>query len=334
MGHHGLSLITGGFGFIGHHLVQALINRGQAVRVLDINPKPGIFQDGADVWIGSIHDQDLLYNAMQGVSVVYHLAAIPHLWSLNPDEFYQVNAKGTQSVLEVCKHFKLSRFVYTSSETVLRAWRNHSSKPINESQPLPQPDELPGPYSKSKLLAEKAVEVAIKQGLPGVVVYPTIPIGAGDINLTPPTRMIRDFLNGKTLAFMECNLNLVPVQAVAEGHILAAEKGVIGGRYILGQQNIKMSEFLQMVETQLGGSMPKRRVPYELAHMTAHIMEFGARFTRKTPLASIEGVRLAGANMIFDSSKARKELLVPEYSIPQALKQAAEWLTAHGHLAN
>jgi dihydroflavonol-4-reductase len=332
MGLQGLSLVTGGFGFIGRHLVQALINRGQAVRVLDINPNPGILKNAADVWTGSIHDKDLLYNAMQGVTVVYHLAAIPHLWSLNPDAFDQVNTKGTESVLEVCEHFELSRFVYTSSETVLRPWRNHSDRLIDESQPLPQPEELPGPYSKSKLQAEKAVEAAIKQGLPGVIVYPTIPIGAGDINLTPPTRMIRDFLTGKTLAHMECNLNLIPVQAVAEGHILAAEAGTVGERYILGQDNFKMSELLSLIERQLGKKMPKRKVSYAVAMATAQVMEFTARFSKKVPQASIEGVRLAGAHMIFDCSKARKELSVPEYSIPQALKETAEWLKEQGHL--
>lgn len=328
----GFSLVTGGLGFIGRHLVLALISRGKPVRVLDINPNTEQFPGDVDIWQGSILDRNLLAQVLEGVTDVYHLAAIPHLWSLNSDDFFEVNVKGTQILLEEAKKFPVNKFIYTSSETVLRAWRQRSSRPIDETLTLPQPEELPGPYSRSKLLAEKAVQEAVLEGLPGVIIYPTIPIGSGDVNLTPPTRMIKDFLNGKTLAYMECNLNLIPVKAVAEGHILAAEKGTIGGRYILGQENIKMSQFLRLMEKHIGKKMPKRRVPYALAYAAAHAMEFMARFSKKMPPASVEGVRLAGANMVFNSSKSRRELSLPQYSIPQALAETAQWLQENGHL--
>ena len=328
----GFSLVTGGLGFIGRHLVLALISRGKPVRVLDINPNSRQFPGDVDIWQGSILDRNLLTQALEGVTEVYHLAAIPHLWSLNSDDFFEVNFKGTQILLEEAKKFPISRFIYTSSETVLRAWRQRSFEPIDEAQTLPLPEELPGPYSRSNLLAEKAVQEAVMEGMPAVVVYPTIPIGAGDVNLTPPTRMIKDFLNGKTLAYMECNLNLIPVKAVAEGQILAAENGTVGGRYILGQENLKMSQLLRLIEKHLGKTMPKRRVPYALAYAAAHAMEFMAKFSKKVPPASVEGVRLAGANMMFDSSKARRELSLPQYSIPQALAETAQWLQQNGHL--
>jgi len=328
----GLSLVTGGLGFIGRHLVKALIHRGKPVRVLDINPNTQEFTGTVDIWQGSILDRNLLAQVLEGVIDVYHLAALPHLWSLNTNDFFVVNFKGTQVFLEEVKKFPINKLVYTSSETVLRSWQHKSTEPIDETQPLPLPEELPGPYSRSKLLAEKAVQQAVLDGVPAITVYPTIPIGAGDINLTPPTRMIRDFLNGKNLAYMECNLNLIPVQAVAEGHILAAEKGKAGERYILGQDNMKMSELLQMIEQQLGRKMPKRRVPYALAYAAAHAMEFMARFSRNIPPASVEGVRLASTNMEFDSSKARTELGLPQYSISQALAETAEWLEQNGHL--
>ena len=326
------SLVTGGLGFIGRHLVQALINRGKPVRVLDLNPNSQEFTGAVDIWQGSILDRNLLAQVLEGVTEVYHLAAIPHLWSLNSDDFLEVNFKGTEILLDEVKKFPINKFVYTSSETVLRGWRHKSAEPIDETQPLPLPEELPGPYSRSKLLAEKAVQQAVLDGVPAVIVYPTIPIGAGDINLTPPTRMIKDFLNGKTPAYMECNLNLIPVKAVAEGHILAAEKGEVGERYILGQDNMKMSELLWMIEQQLGKKMPKRKVPYGVAKLTAHVMEFAARFSKKVPPASVEGVRLAGSNMVFDSSKARRELSLPQYSISQALAEMAKWLAEQGHL--
>jgi dihydroflavonol-4-reductase len=229
-------------------------------------------------------------------------------------------------VLAAAVNSGIKRLVYTSSETMLRGWRNRSSNPIDESEPLPDLDELPGPYSRSKLKAELEVNKAVKQGMPAVVVYPTIPIGAGDTNLTPPTRMIKDFLNEKNPAFLECNLNLIPVQAVAEGHILAAEKGVIGDRYILGQENMKMSELLKLLEQFSGRKMPGREVPYSMALLIAKSMEYAAKFSGKPPPASVEGVRLARANMMFDRIKAQQELGLSKYSLQEALEQTIAWL--------
>ena len=322
----GISLVTGGCGFIGRHLVEALINRGRQVRVLDLQGDPSIFHHSVELQIGSILNKQALTTAMQGVSVVYHLAALPHLWSLDPNDFYRVNVEGTKTLLEVAREADLDRFVYTSSETVLRSWKNQSTELINEMTPLPKLDELPGPYSKSKFIAELSVKEAIDEGLPGLIVYPTIPIGPGDVNLTPPTRMIRDFLTGKNLAFMECNLNLIPVHSVASGHLAAAERGLVGERYILGQENLRMSAFLSMIESQIGKKMPKTKVPYLAALASAKVMEWKAKFTKEMPQASIEGVRLAAANMHFDSAKSSKELKLPQSSIQDALKETARWL--------
>jgi len=174
---------------------------------------------------------------------------------------------------------------------------------------------------------------AIEQGFPAIIVYPTIPIGPGDTNLTPPTRMLKDFLSGKTLAFMECSLNLIPVKAVAKGHILAAERGSIGEGYILGQENLMMSELMLLMEQHLGRKMPKLQVPYMVANLTARVLEIFSSYTEKIPQASVEGVRLARSNMKFNCAKARKDLLLPEYSISRALQETALWLEDHGHLS-
>ncbi|GJM28503.1 MAG: dihydroflavonol-4-reductase [Cyclobacteriaceae bacterium] len=322
----GISLVTGGLGFIGRYLVKALIDRGKKVRVLDKDPSTGVFTNAVEVVTGSVLDKSLLSEIMPGVSFVYHLAGIPHLWQQNPKDFARVNVNGTRNILEAASNSGIRRLVYTSSETILRPWKIRSDRPIDETNPLPSVEELPGPYSKSKLLAELEVMKAVSQGFPATVVYPTIPVGAGDINLTPPTRMIRDFLNGKSPAYLECNLNLIPVQAVAEGHILAAENGKVGERYILGQENMKMSELLRQLELLTGKKMPVKKVPYQMAMLTARAMEFSARLSGKAPAASVEGVRLAGANMIFKTSKAREELGLHEYPIQQALKQSIDWL--------
>ena len=326
MSSEGISLVTGGCGFIGRHLVKILIDRGYHVRVLDLLGDSSMFHHSVDLRIGSILDKKALTDALKGVNVVYHLAAVPHLWSLNPHDFYRINVEGTKTLLQVAHEFDLDRFIYTSSETVLRSWKDQSNQLINEMTPLPNLDELPGPYSKSKFLAEQLVMAAINDGFPGLVVYPTIPIGPGDINLTPPTKMIRDFLIGKNLAYMECNLNLIPVQLVAYGHVAAAERGVIGGRYILGQENHKMSELLSMIESQIGKKMPKTKVPYLAALASAKVMEWKAQFTKTIPQASIEGVRLAAANMHFDCTKSIKELRLPPGSVKKALDEAAQWL--------
>lgn len=322
----GISLVTGGCGFIGRHLVQALASQGKPVRVLDRNPVPEKLPTEVEVLKGSILDKKLLNRAMQGINVVYHLAAIPHLWMANTADYEKVNVQGTRCVLEAASQVNLNSFVYTSSETVLRGWRDRDRLPVDESQPLPKLKELPGPYSRSKLLAELEVRQAIQRGLPGVVVYPTVPIGPGDDNLTPPTRMIRDFLNGKNPAYLECNLNLIPVQGVAEGHVLAAEKGQVGERYILGQDNYKLSELLQLIEQLSGISMPTRKVGYSTAVLTAKAMEVAAKISGKAPAASVEGVRLAGAGFTFNCSKAQQELGLAQYSIPDGLNQTINWL--------
>jgi dihydroflavonol-4-reductase len=306
-----------------------LAGQGKQVRVLDLNPVPQELPPEVEILTGSILDKDLLNQAMQGVGVVYHLAAIPHLWVSDTTEYQKVNVEGTRCILEAASQFDLDRFVYTSSETVLRGWRKRGQGPIDESQPLPKPEELPGPYSRSKLMAQLEVHQAIENGLPGIVVYPTVPIGPGDDNMTPPARMIRDFLNGKNPAYLECNLNLIPVQAVAEGHILAAEKGQVDERYILGQDNYKLSEVLQLIEEFSGLKMPGRKVSYNTAVLTARAMEFASRISGKVPAASVEGVRLAGAGFTFDCSKARNELGLPQYAIPQSLQETIHYLR-HG----
>ncbi len=326
MNEKGIALVTGGCGFIGQHLVRALLHLGKTVRVMDLNAMPEDLNDKVEFISGSILDRDLLHVAMQGTNQVYHLAAIPHLWRSKVADYQKVNVEGTKLVLDAASHCQLDRFVYTSSETVLRGWRQENRIPIDESQPLPEPEELPGPYSRSKLLAELEVGKAIQQGLPGVIVYPTVPIGPGDANLTPPTRMIKDFINGKNPAYLECNLNLIPVQSVAQGHILAAENGKVGERFILGQENFLLSQILDMIEELTGKQMPKRKINISTAVITAKAMEFAARISGKPPAASLEGVRLAGTGFTFNCQKAREQLGLPSRSISQALRETIDWL--------
>ncbi|MEO1052011.1 MAG: NAD-dependent epimerase/dehydratase family protein [Bacteroidota bacterium] len=326
-----ISLVTGGSGFIGRHVVQRLLHLGRPVKVLDLNVSEGTFPKEVEVFKGSILDQTLVANAMEGTKDVYHLAANPNLWAKDKNVFHEVNFEGTKTILEEAKKHNIHKLVYTSTETILKDYRSKSLEATTEDIELPPLKQMAGPYSHSKMLADEAVRKAAKDGLPAVVVNPTIPIGLGDYNLTPPTRMIMDFLNGKTPAYMECHMNLAPVEEVAEGHILAADKGISGHRYLLSNENLKLSEILTLLEEITGKEMPHRKVPYFLGYTTAVISEFIAdHITGKAPVASKEGVRLAGGIMKFDNQKTRAALGLKARSVKEALGQAIAWLKEEG----
>ena len=217
-----IALVTGGAGFIGRHLVQMLVERGKRVRVIDKAERPGDFPAEVEYIRGSIFEHKLARKSAWGVDEIYHLAAIPDLWAEDKQVFYKINTDGTRKMLDLARQFGIRKFVYTSSETVLKGYQNRDEQPVVEESPRPELDDLPGPYSRSKWLAEQEVMNMARNDLPAVIVYPTTPVGPGDVNLTPPTRMIRDFLSGSTPAYLDCWFNLVPVSEVALGHILAA----------------------------------------------------------------------------------------------------------------
>lgn len=329
----GLSLVTGGAGFIGQHLVQQLLQKGEKVRVLDISPLTDAFDAQVELIQGSILDEAILEEALKGVNHLYHLAAIPHLWAKDKSSFFQINYEGTKQVLSVAKKLGTQKIVVTSTEAILGGSHHRTSALIDETTPLPTLKEMPGPYTRSKWMADQVSQAQILEGLPIVIVYPTTPVGPGDRNLTPPTQMIRDFLMEKTPAYLNCDFNLIAVEDLALGHILAAEKGKIGERYILGNANIHLGEILAILEKNLGKKMPRMRIPYFVAYTTAQISEFISNYiTRKMPIASLEGVRLAGTQLSFDCKKAREELGLPKNDIEQAILSTAHWLLENDYV--
>ena len=221
----GTALVTGGHGFIGRHLVNDLVANGYWVKVIDLAPTPTHLPDNVQCFQGSVLDERLLKKAMDGVDYVFHLAANPNLWAKSESDFLQINYKGTKKVLSAAQAAGVKKVVYTSTEAILKDFRNKSRQPITEDMALPDIHQMAGPYTRSKWNAEKAAFEFLHQGLPVVIVYPTTPVGGGDVNLTPPTQMILDFLKGNTPAFLECYLNLIHVKDVAKGHLLALEKG-------------------------------------------------------------------------------------------------------------
>lgn len=304
-------LVTGGAGFIGGHLVAALQRRGRTVRILDLVPP--VHAAAVEHVCGSITDPEVVQEAVRGVERVFHVAGIPTLWDGDAESFKRINHIGAEIVFDAAARAGVDRVVLTSSHTV-------------DFQ-----GALPGPYARAKWAAEKAALARAARGEPVVVVKPTLPIGPDDPNLTPPTMMLRDFLNGRHPAYLEFEANLIDVREVAEGHVLAAERGEPGGCYMLGRHNIRMSALLTLLADLTGLPMPRLRVPYALALVAAHAAEAIARLTGRPPDASVEGVRLT--RMLEPVSEAPAAALGLEaWPLRQALLDTIRWLCDTGHL--
>ena len=319
-------LVTGGSGFIGRHVVAALRERGAQVRVLDVAPPDDLPADVAFV-PGSVLDPPGLDAAMADVRRVYHLAGIAKLWSHDRADFDRVNAGGTAAVLRAAAARGVERVIHCSTEAILLPKHRGAETLIDETV-QPTLADMPGPYTRSKLNAEQSVLAAVQDGLNAVIVNPTVPIGPGDRNLTPPAAMLSMFLNGQSPAYLDCVLNLVDVRDAATGMVLAAERGRTGERYILGGDNVALRELLALLERISGRPMPKRAVPGWLALASAMVTEWTADvLTGRTPAATREGVRLALRSGPFDSRKARDELGYTPRPLAEALADAVRWLS-------
>lgn len=330
------SLVTGGCGFIGRHLVEALRERGDMVRVLDLRPWQGCTKTGIAAGIdtirGSITDASTVRKAMDGIDRVFHLAADPNLWSAKPGHFNEVNYLGTCRMLEEAARRPIERFVYTSTESILKSARAHRTSNcalIDETVRL-QIEDMPGPYCQSKFRAEEAAHRAAATGLPLVIVNPTMPLGPGDQLLTPPTKMTLGFVNGTTPAYLDCEFNLVDARDAAYGHVLAAERGRIGERYILGNENLSLGDLLRELTRLTGVRMTRWKVPYSLAYVSALVSEGLANLTKRPPIAPLTGVRLARSSMAFDCNKARRELGWQVRPLRQTLYDTLAWLHENG----
>lgn len=312
------ALVTGGCGFIGRHLVRALVERGERVRVLDLADPQGLPPE-IEFVRGSVLDYARVREAMKDVSLVYHLAAVAHLWIPNRADFDRVNVQGTETVLRAALERRIIRLVHCSTEAILLPRRPPSDGMVDESSVPPEAD-MPGPYTRSKRRAELAALAAGGNGLQVVIVNPTVPIGCGDRNRTAPSLMLAHFLNGGSPFFLDCVLNLVAVEAVAEGLILAGARGAPGQRYILGGENVPMRRLLKIVERASGRKMPNRAISPLIARAAAAIAEWAADFvTGRRPVVTKEGVRLAMRSLPFDCRKARQELGYPLRPIEPAL---------------
>ena len=317
-------LVTGGSGFIGQHLVATLVASGRQTRVLDVRP-PGRAVANAQYIKGSVLDRELVDQALDGVNEVYHLAGLPGMWVARKDDFHAVNCRGTEVVISAARKRGVERLLHCSTESIL--FRSSPSGEANVEDILLTADDMPGPYTRSKLLAERLAMEAAASGFPVVIGSPTMPIGPHDHNLTPPTAMIRRFLGKRFQFYLDFVLNLVDVRDVAAGLILAMERGKVGHRYILGGESIPLKKLLEYVAAISGRDSLRVAVPGRLAEVTAAILEFMAdHVTHTPPSATAEAVRIALRSTALSTERAQRELGYAPRPIESALRETIAYL--------
>jgi len=325
------AFITGATGFIGGHVAGHLLEKGWNVRALRRSGSLPPHMEKLDVeWRqGDIRNVDQVRSAMAGCEVVLHVAADYRLWARNPKEIYETNVTGTVNVLRAALLNRAERVVYTSSVGALGL--RADGAPANETTPVNIKDMV-GHYKKSKFLAEREAEHFLAQGLPVVMVHPSTPVGPGDHKPTPTGKIIVDFLNGRMPAFLDTGLNLIHVSDVAEGHLLALERGRIGEKYILGNQDLTLSAIFALLEKVSGVPAPRFRLPYRPILFLGYFFQTVSRITGREPLIPYEGVKMARRFMFFDASKAVRELGLPQTPVELALAEAVTWFRDYGYV--
>jgi dihydroflavonol-4-reductase len=320
-------LVTGGTGFIGQHLVSALAARGGPVRVLDRRP-PVCAVPNVEYVTGSVLDAGLVDETLRDVGEVYHLAGLPGMWLPQKSDFHAVNFRGTEVVIAAARKRGVARFLHCSTESILFGPATSQNAPDERS--LLPPEEMPGPYTRSKMLAEQAASQAAASGFPLVIGTPTMPIGPHDHNLTPPTAMLRHFLDGRVQMYLDFIVNLVDVRDVAAGLILTMERGRTGDRYILGGESISLKKILKLMAAISGRRYLSIPVPGRIAEAAAAVLEFiSDHVTHQPPSGTAEGVRIALRATELSIAKAQNELGYSPRPIEPALRDTIAYLLSH-----
>jgi dihydroflavonol-4-reductase len=325
------AIVTGATGFIGSAVVRRLLAQGLALRALVRPDSDRQNIGGLDVEVveGDLSDDASLARACQGCDALFHVAADYRLWARKPSEIYQTNVEGTRAILKAAAEAGVGRVVYTSSVATL--------EPPGDGVPGDETTratltEIVGHYKRSKFMAEEVVREFERKGLAVVTVNPSAPVGPRDVKPTPTGRTILEAAAGRMPAYVDTGLNIVHVDDVADGHWLAFERGRIGETYVLGGANMTLCEILTYIAELVGREPPKVRLPYNLILPIAHISEAAARFTGKSPVATVEGVKLSKKMMFFSSDKAEKELGYAARPPMLALQDAVRWFDDNGYL--
>ncbi|MDP7254994.1 MAG: NAD-dependent epimerase/dehydratase family protein [Planctomycetota bacterium] len=328
------AFVTGGTGFLGSSVVRKLLDRGAKVKALARASSDLSNIEGLDLELvqGDLTDAASWKSALEGCDSVFHVAADYRLWVPDPDRMFEINVEGTRQVLEAAIENRVKKVVYTSTVGAL-AYPEEGEVSNEESEP--SHEDMVGPYKQSKFEAELVARNFAADGHPIVIVLPSTPIGPGDIKPTPTGKVIVDCLNGKMPGYVNTGLNLIDVRDCAEGHILAAEKGQPGGRYILGNRNITLKQMLEIVSSYAGIKPPRLQIPYAIAYAYALLDTFVADYiTKKPPVAPVVGVKLASHYMYFDASKAVDELGLSQNPLEDALHDAVDWFREKGYVKN
>ncbi|OLC88155.1 MAG: NAD-dependent dehydratase [Acidobacteria bacterium 13_1_40CM_4_61_5] len=324
------TLVTGAAGFLGSHVARQLLARKESVRVLlrPTSQNRAIADLPLEYATGDLRDPASLDRAMNGVRRVFHVAADYRLWARRPKEIYESNVTGTKNVLEAAKRAGVEQFIYTSTVATVAVDRPQLPNEATESQL----GEMVGQYKRSKWLAEKEALNAAKSGLPLIVVMPTTPVGPWDWKPTPTGKIILDFLNGKMPGYVETGLNFVGVEDCAAGHLLAAEKGKIGERYLLGAENLALKQVLDELEKITGLPAPRLKIPHGLALGAAYVETAFSRLVGREPQIPVEGVKIARHLMFVDCSRGQRELGFRPGPVAAALERAVRWYEANGYV--
>ena len=328
------AFVTGASGFIGGHVARALLERGHDVTALVRRGSAlRLAHPRLTLAEGDVLDRASLDRAVAGCEAAFHVAALYNFWSPDRDAMWWVNVDGTRNVLEAAQAAGVERIVHTGTVSTLHFPEDGS--PATEERTA-APHELVGAYKRTKFEAERVALSMAAAGAPIVVVNPTAPVGPGDVRPTPTGRIIVDFLRGAMPAYVDTGLNVADVADVAEGHVLAWEKGKVGERYLLGnaEGNLTLAEMLRLAAEAGGRAAPRLRIPYRLALAAAYadrVIE--GSLLRREPRIPLEGARIARKPMWADPSKAVRELGLPQSPPADALRRATEWFAENGYLA-
>ncbi len=325
------TLVTGAAGFLGSHVARQLVARGDDVRVLlrASSTNRAIADLSLEYVTGDLRDSASLDRAMKGVKRVFHVAADYRLWARRSREIYDSNVGGTKNLLQAAKRAGVEQLIYTSTVATIAVDRPKLPNEFTDAKL----EEMVGHYKRSKWMAEREAFNAAKSGLPVIVAMPTTPVGPWDWKPTPTGKIILDFLNGKMPGYVETGLNFVGVEECAAGHLLLAEKGKIGERYLLGGKNLTLKAMLDMLAKITGLRAPSLKIPHGLALGVAYANTVFSRLLGREPGIPIEGVKIARHMMFVDSSRAQRELGFKAGPVAAALERAVRWYDANGYIA-
>lgn len=329
-------LVTGANGFVGSHVVRLLVERGEHVRCFVrrnsnlINLEERNLKYDVEFAYGDLRDPDSLKKAVSGIKTVYHLASYVHLWYVKPKDVYDINWTGSKNLFQASLEEGVDKVIYSNTAAILKG--GTKAHPSNEKAVLGL-NKMPGHYSRSKWLAyEEALKYA-NAGLPVTIVSLTTPVGDGDCNLTPPGKMIVNYLNGKLPGYIDTVINYIDVRDAAVGHLLAQENGRTGERYILGAYNMSLDEVFGMLNKITGKPKPKMKFPAAIFLPLGFVSQKMCEWvTHKEPLIPWEGLRLGRKPFAFDCSRAVRELGLPQSDIENAFRRAVDWFYAKGYV--